>query len=260
MKWQGGALDYSDIDTMAQSGLSIQSHSRTHPRFNLLQSELSPADYAARLKDEMEGSRDFLRDKLKRVPTAFAYPYGVYNAEAVKAVRAAGYRMAFTVNPGPNDRTTDPFFLHRELVMRDTTHRQFESFFAARVLHLSHLVPADGDVIMTRKPVFSTRILDDVDPKSVKMYLGDRPLTDVQYNPKTGRLRRALKIFLHRGGHLVTVTAVDRRGILRSFSWYFRIYKPPKNAKSKFPPRAIRQLQPNGKGVAAQPTATRAVP
>jgi hypothetical protein len=107
--------------------------------------------------------------------------------------------------------------------------------------------PADGEVINVRKPVFTAKILDDVDPASVRMFLGDRPLKNPLYDPATGKLRRALRILLPRGGHLVTLRAVDRKGVARSYSWYFRIKKLPVKKHG---------MGPASKGKSAAPPAT----
>jgi len=228
VKWESKlSLRHSDIELMEKSGLTAQSHSQSHPNMGLLKDQLTSEALSVRLKDEMEVSRDYLHDKLKSDPKALAYPYGVYNYEAVEAARKAGYRMAFTVNPGPNDASTDPFHLHRYLVVHGTSHAKFAGFFSAQTLHVGKVEPADGELIKTRKPVFSAKILDDVDPASVRMYLGEKPLKGPQYDPATGKLVRALRILLPHGGHLVTITAVDRKGVQRSFSWYFRIQKSP---------------------------------
>jgi peptidoglycan/xylan/chitin deacetylase (PgdA/CDA1 family) len=228
VKWESKlSLRHSDIELMEKSGLTAQSHSQSHPNMGLLKDQLTPEALTVRLKDEMEVSRDYLRDKLKSDPKALAYPYGVYNYEAVEAAHKAGYRMAFTVNPGPNDASTDPFHLHRYLVVHGTSHAKFAGFFDSKVLHVGKVEPADGEWVKTRKPVFGAKILDDVDPASVRMYLGEKPLKGPQYDPATGKLVRALRILLPHGGHLVTITAVDRKGVQRSFSWYFRIQKSP---------------------------------
>jgi peptidoglycan/xylan/chitin deacetylase (PgdA/CDA1 family) len=215
----------------------------------LLKDQLTPADLTLRLKDEMEVSRDYLRDKLKSDPQALAYPYGVYNYEAVEAARKAGYHMAFTVNPGPNDASTEPFHLHRYLVVHGTSHKKFASFFDSKVLHVGKVEPADGELIKTRKPVFSAKILDDVDPASVRMFLGEKPLKGPQYDPATGKLVRALRILLPHGGHLVTITAVDRKGVQRSFSWYFRIQKSPQKAMAVTSASAKTAVSPKGKTI-----------
>ena len=229
VKWESKlSLRHNDIELMEKSGLTAQSHSQSHPNMGWLKDQLAPNELTVRLKDEMEVSRDYLRDKLKSDPKGFAYPYGVYNYEAVEAARKAGYRMAFTVNPGPNDASTDPFHLHRYLVVHGTSHAKFAGFFDSKVLHVGKVEPADGEWIKTRKPVFNAKILDDVDPASVRMFLGEKPLQGPQYDPATGQLHRALRILLPKGGHLVTITAVDHKGVQRSFSWYFRIQKPPK--------------------------------
>lgn len=226
------AFRHGDLLEMAKAGQSLQSHSKSHPNMGLMKDRLAPAALAAALKDEMETSRDYLRDQLGSHVTALAYPFGVYNFEAVEAARAAGYRLAFTVNPGANDSTTDPMRLHRYLVVHGTSHEKFASFFDRKPLHVAKVEPADGEVVDTRSPVFSAKILDEVDPSSVRMFLGDRPLNRVQFKPATGRVTRPLHIQLPRGGHMATIVATDKSGTVRSYTWYFRIRKTGKPSPS----------------------------
>jgi hypothetical protein len=194
------------------------------------------------LKAEMEGVRDFMFRKYASEVTALAYPYGVYNFEAVEAARAAGVRLAFTVNPGANDSTTDPLHLHRYLVVNGLSRERFSNFFDRRPLHVAKVEPADGEVIHVRNPVFRARILDEVDPSSVRMYLGDKPLKKEEYDSVTGNLIRPLNIKLRRGGHMVTISAVDKMGVTRTFSWYFRIKNPPRKKSASSAPPASFQM------------------
>lgn len=66
-------LDWDRLGELAEEGVELGAHSRTHPSL--------PQVDAARLRDEMEGSRDDLAAKIGQVPTSFAYPYGAVSAE-----------------------------------------------------------------------------------------------------------------------------------------------------------------------------------
>jgi len=49
----------------------------------------------------------------------FAYPFGAVGAGALAGLGREGFRLAFTTEPGVNDRATDPLRLKRNLVPRD---------------------------------------------------------------------------------------------------------------------------------------------
>lgn len=62
-------MDWDDIASVAERGISIGSHARTHRAL--------PSLCAADLHDEITQSADDLRRELGKRPAAFAYPYGM---------------------------------------------------------------------------------------------------------------------------------------------------------------------------------------
>lgn len=79
------------LRTMMDAGMTIGCHSRTHPTLSSLGS-------AARLKDEVAGSKAWLEDHFGIAIDTFAYPYGAYSSAVIAAVKAAGFRTARTVD------------------------------------------------------------------------------------------------------------------------------------------------------------------
>jgi peptidoglycan/xylan/chitin deacetylase (PgdA/CDA1 family) len=74
------------------AGWEIDAHTLTHP-------DLTQVD-AARLKDEVAGSRAAIRARFHVPVNFFCYPSGRYDATVVAAVQAAGYLGATTTNYG----------------------------------------------------------------------------------------------------------------------------------------------------------------
>ncbi|MFN8348948.1 MAG: polysaccharide deacetylase family protein [Spirosomataceae bacterium] len=73
------------IKTMAQSPFAtIGSHTSTHADVTV-----RPMDEAM---EEMRFSKEWLENTTQKEIEAFAFPYGVYTAETVKAAQSAGYR------------------------------------------------------------------------------------------------------------------------------------------------------------------------
>jgi peptidoglycan/xylan/chitin deacetylase (PgdA/CDA1 family) len=86
-------LTEDGIRLAAEAGMEIGSHGLTHI-------DLTQADDAL-LTAETARSRDLLKDITGAEVTGFCYPYGTVDARVVEAVRAAGYRYAVGISPGP---------------------------------------------------------------------------------------------------------------------------------------------------------------
>lgn len=83
------ALDQEMLVEMCAAGITIGSHTRTHPLLTL-------EDHAT-VREEVEGSRRILHKWLGRPINHFAYPDGRFNSPVVAAVKKAGYRFAYTI-------------------------------------------------------------------------------------------------------------------------------------------------------------------
>ncbi|MGV9271992.1 polysaccharide deacetylase family protein [Streptomyces griseosporeus] len=106
-------LTADGIRRAAAEGMEIGSHGLTHV-------DLTAADDLT-LKAETVESRAALADLLGRDVDGFCYPYGRVDARVVAAVRAAGYRHACAIDPGP---LTGPLALPRvHIGERDTAVR-----------------------------------------------------------------------------------------------------------------------------------------
>jgi peptidoglycan/xylan/chitin deacetylase (PgdA/CDA1 family)/GT2 family glycosyltransferase len=97
-------LTADQIREMQAHGAHFGSHSVSHPWL--------PALSNAELRHEVTDSKHRLEDLLGREMAAFAYPYGGVDQRVRAAVIEAGYKLAFTVQPGLN-RWNDRFYLLR---------------------------------------------------------------------------------------------------------------------------------------------------
>ena len=95
-QWPGAAdarvpvlplLDWDELGRLAERGVTIGAHSRTHPRLGGLSAD--------QVVDEVVGSADDIEAHLGVRPHAFAYPYGSTN-DRVAAVTRANYAAACT--------------------------------------------------------------------------------------------------------------------------------------------------------------------
>jgi peptidoglycan/xylan/chitin deacetylase (PgdA/CDA1 family) len=85
-------LDTKQVKEMAESGMEIGAHTRTHARL--------PELDTAQIEEEISGSKKDIEDMLGLPVTSFAYPYGSFNEACVKVVRRAGFKVACTTRTG----------------------------------------------------------------------------------------------------------------------------------------------------------------
>jgi peptidoglycan/xylan/chitin deacetylase (PgdA/CDA1 family) len=98
-------LGHAQIHEMRRQGFSFHSHSRTHADLTKISDEI--------MRNEIAGARAELEDALGSTVPYLAYPYGRYNERVVEIARQAGYRAAFSVQPGFNRPGIDPYKIRR---------------------------------------------------------------------------------------------------------------------------------------------------
>jgi peptidoglycan/xylan/chitin deacetylase (PgdA/CDA1 family) len=98
-------MNTDQIMEMVNNGFTFHSHSRNHDDLKQLDT--------SKLESELQGSREDLESLLNKPAPYLAYPFGRYNDKVVSAARHAGYKAAFCVQPGFNQRGTDPFAIRR---------------------------------------------------------------------------------------------------------------------------------------------------
>lgn len=87
-------LSADQLAELASSPLAvIGSHTVSHPSL--------PSCSSADLHHQLVDSKEYLQSLISRPVEYFAYPYGDYTRRVAEAVRAAGYRAAFAVDPIP---------------------------------------------------------------------------------------------------------------------------------------------------------------
>ena len=108
--------DWNDLRRLENAGVSVQSHSASHPR-------LSELDRASQER-ELLSSKATLETGLGRRVTAFAYPFGDSGADVAtmdRLMRSAGYEAAFLYGGGVvQPRFADRFQLPRIAMGPDT--------------------------------------------------------------------------------------------------------------------------------------------
>jgi peptidoglycan/xylan/chitin deacetylase (PgdA/CDA1 family) len=88
----GAELSNAMVQTMINDGWELDSHTIHHV-------DVSQAS-GSQLTDEVAGSRKMLQQRFHQPVNFFCYPSGRYDAQAIQAVRDAGYLGATTTNEG----------------------------------------------------------------------------------------------------------------------------------------------------------------
>jgi peptidoglycan/xylan/chitin deacetylase (PgdA/CDA1 family) len=107
-----GFISWPQLQTLLTQGMSIGSHSRSHPR-------LTKITDSAKLWDQIFNSKIILETQLETSVEEFAYPYGLYDAKAAAAVKQAGYRAGRGCCSGIAHTSGDVFALKAVMVPND---------------------------------------------------------------------------------------------------------------------------------------------
>jgi len=112
-------MTWEQLREMADSGMSIQSHTMTHPF-------LSDLD-AKQIRWELEGSKSILEDKLGKPVDFLALPGGRYSSTARKIAEEVGYKAVCTSKIGYNTLRTNLHSLRRWTIKRNMSIATFRS-------------------------------------------------------------------------------------------------------------------------------------
>lgn len=107
-------LTWNELRQLASEGLTLGSHSQTHPVLTRVGLE--------DVRQEVVGARRDLEREIGRVPPIFCYPTGAHDQAVVSVLAEEGIRLAFTTLDGHNDPSrTDRLRLRRTNISRRTT-------------------------------------------------------------------------------------------------------------------------------------------
>lgn len=99
------AMSQEEISELLNAGISIQSHTSTHP--------ILPMCDAKKAEFEINSSKAILEDKFGIKVYCLAYPNGDYLQRDVEYCKRAGYLAAVTMDAGFNNAGTDVYKLKR---------------------------------------------------------------------------------------------------------------------------------------------------
>jgi peptidoglycan/xylan/chitin deacetylase (PgdA/CDA1 family) len=139
-------ITWKELKKMSKAGMDIQSHTVSHP-FLTKKSAAGGADYLEWLKQELEGSKNLLEEKLQHPVFLLAYPYGWYNNFVEDMSFQAGYQGVFTVNFGINRTAPGERRYYRFVIDNTMDLDTINSFLTVKPMQLEILTPQDGTTI-----------------------------------------------------------------------------------------------------------------
>lgn len=90
----GAVLSWDQLRQLADEGVTLGSHTRTHP----IMTQVSPLQ----IREEIRGSQQDLRKEIGFALPIFCYPNGDHNDIVTKILRTEGISLGFTVLAGEN--------------------------------------------------------------------------------------------------------------------------------------------------------------
>jgi peptidoglycan/xylan/chitin deacetylase (PgdA/CDA1 family) len=118
MDTSGSYITSEQIKEMDKNSMRIEGHTVTHPQLDTL-------SYSKQLS-ELRDSKASLEKVLGRDVKYFAYPYGKFNNDTLKAVEEAGYKLAFSTKGGLAVISNGVYKLHRIYVSEKYSLKQFQ--------------------------------------------------------------------------------------------------------------------------------------
>ena len=112
-------LNREQIQTLFRDGIGVASHGMNH-RF-------LTSCHPEKAKSELEESKSVLEGIVNHPIQSFAYPYGSVNPKVVELVKAAGYRIAFGLNPSQEMNPSSIYCFPRMAIYRHDTDRAFQA-------------------------------------------------------------------------------------------------------------------------------------
>jgi peptidoglycan/xylan/chitin deacetylase (PgdA/CDA1 family) len=112
------AISWDELGVLKANGFTIGSHSVAHSDLTEKNQDETEEDFQKRLKKEIFLSKQIIDAKLGQDTLFFSFPYGRYNADLMKMVKSAGYKIAVTVDRGSNPFFTNPLALKRDMILK----------------------------------------------------------------------------------------------------------------------------------------------
>jgi peptidoglycan/xylan/chitin deacetylase (PgdA/CDA1 family) len=111
------AVTWDQLQEMKASGFTIGSHTIYHSDLTSPKAGESEQQHILRIKEELNGSKKIIDQKLDQDTYFLAYPFGYYDQRSIQMAKEAGYKLAMSVKRGGNPFFANPFTLRRDQIL-----------------------------------------------------------------------------------------------------------------------------------------------
>ncbi|MFW6437673.1 MAG: polysaccharide deacetylase family protein, partial [Armatimonadota bacterium] len=174
-----GNLSWDQVRELEAAGWEIGSHTSCHEKPTKIDEETC--------RSELGGSREKIGAEIDGDCNALAYPFGLYDANFIEHAKNAGYRIAFTIDRGPADQTTDPMLVPRQMLVDGNSLNTFRGWLAAEKLHLEDIDPPIGERVSTDAAITARLADDEVPADGMEMSVNGSPVS-YDSDAETGEL------------------------------------------------------------------------
>ena len=119
-------LTWNLVKEMADNGIDMQCHTKTHRDLTQLLKNESFNEYIEAIDQEIVEATRVLKEKLNIDTKFIAYPYGKTNHLVIALLQKHGYRGGFSVKRRGNPFFVNNYAVHRSMVYGDLGLEQFE--------------------------------------------------------------------------------------------------------------------------------------
>lgn len=240
------SLSNKMIDEMLENGMTIASHSVSHPFPSAYKKKRKQgeAEYTEFLKTEIGESKVELEKQFQQSVRSYIYPGGYYTEDMFPVLRTHGYEYAFSVKPGKVTLDSKDLEIPRYVVL-GTTDRVFEAAMTfdtidgsgAFIKELSYPVkPLPGVAIGDRLPWIGVDFTDatNIDLNTVYMRVSGFGLVKAKFLKGTKRFEwQAMRpLRLPSYNVLVQWQLKDSDKFEEPLKWTFRIDHKPEYLKA----------------------------
>jgi peptidoglycan/xylan/chitin deacetylase (PgdA/CDA1 family) len=216
-------VSWDDLREMAANGVTIGSHSMSHPILTRPpKGVVALAAYDRWLDREIVGSKAAIERNLGLPVTEFAVPFGAFDRYVYGKIKAAGYSLGLNVHGAIADSRADPLNLNRVIILSTMSMERFIELCDSPPLYFDSTTPAD----LQRVDVENTEVTfeldgaDAIDESTVQSHVTSFAGLELRH-VKDGDLF-VEKVDLKRPAfYEVFVSARDRKGRLCRGAWLF---------------------------------------
>ena len=216
-------VDWKDLKEMAANGVTIGSHTMTHPFLTKPPATVQNKEaYDAWLDNELVNSKSEIELKLGKSVTELAVPFGAFDSYIKEKIRTAGYMLSFNVNGANSDIRADRLNINRIIVRGSMSMNYFIELATALPIYFTVNTPPDLSRIYSENTTVSFTIdgAQSFDETSVQSKVTAHEGLELKHIREGDRFSETVDL-RRPTFYAVYVWARDKKGRLCRGSWLF---------------------------------------